>query len=225
MLTLSNSLFELDHFVDAKWLLVLKKFVDICLAVQIAVFFSIELLVNWAACVSYSAIHCLNILFSIWVSVLNKVLCEKWQKWPFFSLKSRCRYIVHSDRQFVVWHTYPHWKIPFLELKEEGIAVGCGTWGMLQRRGTQIGHWIVGGDNPLGHSWKWVVWCEEKCVPRKLYSGSMGITCLPGIGETSLVRDAVGMRPLWRTKLAKSAHFATQSRGAAQCHLKREQVE
>lgn len=69
------------------------------------------------------------------------------------------------------------------------------------------------------------MWCEEKCVPRKLYSGSMGITCLPGIGETSLVRDAVGMRPLWRTKLAKSVHFATQSRGAAQCHLKREQVE
>ena len=53
----------------------------------------------------------------------------------------------------------------------------------------------------------------------------MDIICLPGIGETSLVRDAVGMRPLWRTKLAKSAHFATQSTGVAQCHLKSERVE
>lgn len=55
-------------------------FVDICLAVQIAVFFRIELLKNRVACVSYLAIRCLNIWFSMRVCVFNKVLCESWQK-------------------------------------------------------------------------------------------------------------------------------------------------
>lgn len=47
----------------------------------------------------------------------------------------------------------------------------------------------------------------------KISFSNVDVSCLPGIGKTSLLRDALGVRSVWKAKAAKSTYFITQITG------------